>query len=165
LFARTKPEQKLKVINALKKNNEIVAMMGDGVNDAPALHRADIGVVVGDASDVAKESADFVLTKKSLHDLKEGIIDGRKTFGNTMKYVMMSLSSRISREVSTTSMRVSSRAAAWLIMIIFGKYLQRLAKNTKTDLDDLIVERIKKPLDELEWYANALKVARKEHVN
>lgn len=92
LFARTKPEQKLKVINALKLNNEVVAMMGDGVNDAPALHKADIGVVVGEASDVARESADLVLLNSSFATIVSTVREGRGIFDNIRKIILYLLS-------------------------------------------------------------------------
>ncbi len=93
IFARFSPEQKNRIIHTLKSNGHVVGYMGDGINDAPSLKNADIGISVNNGVDVAKEAADIVLTQKSLSALKEGIIDGRKAFGNTMKYVMMSLSS------------------------------------------------------------------------
>ncbi len=92
IFARTKPEQKLKVIEALKKNKEVVAMMGDGVNDAPALHKADIGVVVGDASDVAKESADLILLDSSFQTIVATVREGRGIFDNIRKIILYLLS-------------------------------------------------------------------------
>lgn len=93
IFARCSPDEKNRIITALKFNHNVVGYMGDGINDAPSLKTADVGISVDSAVDIAKESADIVLTKKSLKDLKEGIIEGRKTFANTMKYVMMALSS------------------------------------------------------------------------
>ena len=88
LFARTKPDQKLDIITALKKNNEVVAMMGDGVNDAPAISRADIGIVVEEASDVAKESADLVLLDSSFSTIIAAIEEGRVIFDNTRKVIL-----------------------------------------------------------------------------
>lgn len=93
IFARFSPDEKNRVIHALRANGHVVGYMGDGINDAPSLVTADIGISVSTAVDVAKESADIVLTKKSLKVLREGIIDGRITFGNTMKYIMMNISS------------------------------------------------------------------------
>lgn len=93
IFARCSPTEKNRIIHVLKSGDNVVGYLGDGINDAPSLKSADVGISVDTAVDVAKESAELVLTKKSLHDLKEGIIEGRKTFGNTVKYVMMTLSS------------------------------------------------------------------------
>ena len=89
LFAEVDPNQKERIILALKKMGHVVGYMGDGINDAPSLHAADIGISVDSAVDVAKEAADFVLLKQDLAVLHQGIIEGRKTFGNTIKYVFM----------------------------------------------------------------------------
>ena len=93
IFARVSPDQKTRIIRLLQKNKHVVGYMGDGINDAPALKAADVGISVNNAVDVAKESADIILIYKSLKDLVDGVIEGRKTFSNTMKYLMMSLSS------------------------------------------------------------------------
>ncbi len=93
LFARLAPEQKVRVITALRKNGHVVGYLGDGINDAPSLRAADVGVSVNNAVDVAKDSADIILLKKSLADLIRGVAEGRKIFSNTLKYLMMALSS------------------------------------------------------------------------
>jgi Mg2+-importing ATPase len=93
VFARVNPEQKLRIIETLRANRHVVGYMGDGINDAPALKAADIGVSVNNATDVAKSTADLILLHKSLGDLINGVIEGRRTYANTLKYLMMSLGS------------------------------------------------------------------------
>jgi Mg2+-importing ATPase len=93
ICARLSPSQKEKIIMELKRNGLVVGYLGDGINDAPSLKAADVGISVDNAVDVAKETADIILIKKGLKELMEGVIEGRKTFGNTMKYLLMGLSS------------------------------------------------------------------------
>ena len=92
IFAEVEPNQKERIIEFLKKSGNVVGFMGDGINDAPALHAADVGVSVNTAVDVAKEAADIVLLNQDLNVLVTGIIAGRKTFANTMKYIFMASS-------------------------------------------------------------------------
>ena len=92
IFAEVDPNQKERIILALKKTKHVVGYMGDGINDAPALHAADVGISVDTAVDVAKEAADFVLLNKDLAILSQGIDEGRITFGNTMKYILTTIS-------------------------------------------------------------------------
>lgn len=103
IFSRFSPDQKNRVILALKKFHHAVGYMGDGINDAPSLRTADIGISVNSATDVAKEAADIILTRKDLLVLKEGILEGRKTFGNTMKYILMGLSSNFGNMFSVAA--------------------------------------------------------------
>ena len=92
LFVEVDPNQKERIIRTLQRVGHVVGYMGDGINDAPALHVADVGISVDQAVDVAKEAADFVLLEHSLSALHEGIINGRRTFANTLKYVFTTTS-------------------------------------------------------------------------
>jgi Mg2+-importing ATPase len=92
IFAAVDPNQKERIILALRKTKHVVGYMGDGINDAPALHAADVGISVDTAVDVAKEAADFVLLKQDLGILREGIDVGRMTFANTLKYILTTVS-------------------------------------------------------------------------
>jgi Mg2+-importing ATPase len=93
LFCRVNPSQKDRVILALKARGHVVGYLGDGINDAPSLHSADVGLSVDSAVDVAKEAADMILLDQDLHVLHDGVLEGRRTFGNIMKYIMMGTSS------------------------------------------------------------------------
>jgi Mg2+-importing ATPase len=92
IFAEVEPNQKEKILLALKKTGNVVGYMGDGINDASALHVADVGISVNTGVDVAKESADIVLLDKDLNVLMDGVKEGRKTFANTLKYILMATS-------------------------------------------------------------------------
>lgn len=93
IFARVTPAQKDRIMHALRGNGHVVGYLGDGINDAPSMKVADVSISVDNAVDVAKESADIILLQKDLTVLGQGVLEGRKTFGNTMKYIMMGVSS------------------------------------------------------------------------
>jgi Mg2+-importing ATPase len=93
LFAKLSPEQKERIVRVLQRNGHVVGFLGDGINDSPALRSADIGISVDTAVDIAKESADIILLEKNLMVLEEGVIEGRRTFGNIVKYIKMAASS------------------------------------------------------------------------
>jgi P-type Mg2+ transporter len=93
VFAKLSPAQKARVIGALHSRGHVVGFLGDGINDSPALKAADVGISVDTAVDIAKESADIILLEKSLMVLQEGVIEGRKVFGNITKYIKMGASS------------------------------------------------------------------------
>lgn len=106
LFSRVTPIQKNRIIRALQAAGHTVGYLGDGINDAPALKSADVGISVENAVDVAKASADIVLTNKSLTPLLQGIKEGRKTFANTKKYITMAVSSNFGNTLSMTGAAV-----------------------------------------------------------
>jgi P-type Mg2+ transporter len=93
IFARVSPAQKNRILLALKHRGHVVGFMGDGINDAPSLHAADVGISVSTAVDVARDAADIILLEPGLDVLNSGIIEGRKAFGNVMKYLLMGTSS------------------------------------------------------------------------
>ncbi|MCL2705119.1 MAG: HAD-IC family P-type ATPase, partial [Spirochaetaceae bacterium] len=93
IFAKLSPKQKARIVTALRNNGNTVGFMGDGINDAIAMKAADVGISVDTAVDIAKESANIILLEKDLMVLKEGVIEGRKTYANTIKYIKMTASS------------------------------------------------------------------------
>lgn len=108
VFAKVSPAEKARVIQVLKTNGHVVGFLGDGINDAPALREADIGISVNTAVDIAKESADIILLEKSLMVLGEGVLEGRRVFGNILKYIRMGTSSNFGSMFSVLG------ASAWL---------------------------------------------------
>ncbi|HEY1789746.1 MAG TPA: magnesium-translocating P-type ATPase [Verrucomicrobiae bacterium] len=108
VYARLSPAHKKRVVQALQKKKHVVGFMGDGINDAPALRAADVGISVDNAVDIAKESADMILLEKNLMVLEEGVIEGRKVFANILKYIRMGASSNFGNVFSYVG------ASAWL---------------------------------------------------
>lgn len=106
VFARLSPMQKKRVVDMLRKNGHVVGYMGDGVNDAPSLHSADVGISVDNATDVAKASSDIILLEKSLRVILEGIYEGRRIYGNIIKYLKMALSSNFGNVFSVLAASV-----------------------------------------------------------
>jgi Mg2+-importing ATPase len=144
IFAEVDPNQKERIILALKKRGHVVGYMGDGINDAPSLHSADVGISVANAVDVAKEAADLVLLKQDLDVLREGIVQGRKTFANTLKYVFMATSANFG---NMFSMAGASLFLPFLPMlpkqILLINFLTDLPELTiaRDHVDDVFVER------------------------
>ncbi|MEM3459455.1 MAG: magnesium-translocating P-type ATPase [Candidatus Bathyarchaeia archaeon] len=132
IFARVTPAQKDRIIGALKNNGHVVGYLGDGINDAPSLKTADVGISVDNAVDVAKESADIILLEKRLKVLHNGVLEGRKTFDNTLKYVMMGTSSNFGNMFSVA---VASLFLPFLPMLA----IQILLNNLLYDLSELTI--------------------------
>jgi P-type Mg2+ transporter len=131
VFARVSPGQKNRIILALKRRSHVVGYLGDGINDAPSLHAADVGISVSTAVDVARDAADFILLERSLNVLHAGIIEGRKAFGNVMKYLLMGTSSNFG---NMFSMAAASLFLPFLPMlptqILLNNFLYDLAQVT-----------------------------------
>ncbi|MGB9915166.1 MAG: magnesium-translocating P-type ATPase [Candidatus Bathyarchaeales archaeon] len=145
IFARVTPAQKDRIINALKNNGHVVGFMGDGINDAPSLKTADVGISVNNAVDVAKESSDIILLRNDLTVLEEGVLEGRKTFGNTMKYVMMSVSSNFGNMFSVAGASLFLPFLPMLpIQILLNNLLYDLSQSAVTT-DNVDAEYVEKP--------------------
>ncbi|WP_323018503.1 magnesium-translocating P-type ATPase [Castellaniella sp.] len=130
LFAKLTPLQKSRVVKALQANGHTVGFLGDGINDAPALRDADVGISVDSGADIAKETADIVLLEKDLMVLEQGVIKGRETFGNILKYLNMTASSNFG---NVFSVLVASAWLPWEPMLA----LQLLIQNLVYDISQL----------------------------
>ena len=132
VFAKMSPLQKARVVRSLQRQGHTVGFLGDGINDAPALREADVGISVDSATDIAKESADIILLEKNLMVLEEGVIEGRITFGNVMKYIKMTASSNFG---NVFSVLVASAFLPFLPMLP----LQLLVQNLLYDISQLAI--------------------------
>jgi Mg2+-importing ATPase len=146
IFARVSPEQKERIVKLLQKLGHTVGYMGDGINDAPVLKIADVGISVNNAVDVAKETADIILLNKNLHVLKDGVIEGRKTFQNTLKYIKMGFSSNFG---NMFSMMGASFILPFFPMlssqILLNNFLYDVSQTT-LPTDNTDTEAVKNPL-------------------
>jgi Mg2+-importing ATPase len=127
IFARVSPEQKARILRAQREAGSAVAFLGDGVNDALALHHADVGISVDSATDVAKDAADIILLERDLGVLADGVAEGRRIFANTIKYVLMGTSSNFGNMFSVT---VAAAFLPFLPMLPFQVLLNNLLYDT-----------------------------------
>jgi Mg2+-importing ATPase len=132
IFARLTPAQKERIVRVLKANGHVVGFMGDGINDAAALRTADIGISVDSGVDIAKEAADIILLEKSLMILEEGVIEGRKTFVNMLKYIKMAASSNFG---NVFSVLIASAFLPFLPMLP----VQLLVQNLLYDISQIAI--------------------------
>ncbi len=145
LFARVSPAHKQRIIKALQSRKHTVGFMGDGINDAPALHAADVGISVDTAVDIAKEAADMILLEKSLRVLDEGVIEGRKVFANIIKYVRMGASSNFGNMFSVLGASIFVPFLPMLPVQILANNLLYDVGQTTIPTDAVDPERIVAP--------------------
>jgi Mg2+-importing ATPase len=145
VFAKLTPAQKEQIVRALHRSDHVVGFLGDGINDAPALRAADVGISVDNAVDIAKESADIILLEKSLLVLEAGVLEGRKVFGNIIKYIKMGASSNFGNMFSMLG-------ASALLPFLPMKPVQLLTQNLLYDIsqtaipfDDVDPEYLERP--------------------
>jgi Mg2+-importing ATPase len=145
LFARVSPAHKQRIIKALQSRKHTVGFLGDGINDAPALHAADVGISVDSAVDIAKASADMILLEKSLRVLDEGVLEGRKVFANISKYVRMGASSNFGNMFSVLGASVFVPFLPMLpIQILTNNLLYDLGQTT-IPTDEVDADQIQRP--------------------
>jgi len=142
VFAKLTPLQKARIVGALRHEGHVVGFMGDGINDAPALRAADIGISVDSAVDIAKEAADIILLEKSLMILEQGVVEGRRTFVNMMKYIRMTASSNFG---NVFSVLVASAFLPFLPMLP----LHLLVRNLIYDISQIAIPFDKVDQDQL----------------
>jgi len=153
IFAKLFPLQKSRIISMLRANGHAVGFLGDGINDAPALRESDVGISVDTAVDIAKESADIIMLEKSLMFLKEGVLEGRKTFGNIIKYIKMAVSSNFGNVFSVLG---ASAIFPFLPMLPLQLLVQNLLydiSQTTIPFDSVDKEVLKKPA---KWNPNGI---------
>ncbi len=155
IFARLSPIHKERIIKALQRNKHVVGFLGDGINDAPALKAADVGISVDTATDIARESSDIILLEKSLLVLEDGIIEGRRVFANIIKYARMAASSNFGNMFSVLG-------ASLLFPFLPMLPIQILANNLLYDMSQIAI-----PTDNVdkEWLAKPRKWDFKEITN
>jgi len=145
VFARLTPFQKERIITALKKNGHSVGYMGDGINDAPPLKHADVGISVNNAADIAKETADIILLKKSLMVIVDGVVEGRKTHANILKYIKMGSSSNFGNMFSVVGASIFLPFLPMLpIQILLNNFLYDMSQATIPS-DNVDEELVAKP--------------------
>ncbi|MGE8179909.1 magnesium-translocating P-type ATPase [Pseudomonas fluorescens] len=145
VFAKLTPTHKERIVRLLKANGHVVGFMGDGINDAPALRTADIGISVDSAVDIAKEAADIILLEKSLMVLEEGVLEGRRTFANMLKYIKMTASSNFG---NVFSVLVASAFIPFLPMLPMHLLVQNLLYDISQiaiPFDNVDDEMLRKP--------------------
>jgi Mg2+-importing ATPase len=145
LFARLSPAHKQRVIHALKRKGHVVGYLGDGINDAPALRAADVGISVDSAVDIAKESADVILLEKSLMVLEEGVLEGRGVFANIQKYIRMGASSNFGNMFSVLGASIFVPFFPMLPIQVLTNNLLYDFSQVPIPTDDVDPEQVAKP--------------------
>lgn len=156
VFAKLSPMHKERIIKALQSKNHVVGFMGDGINDAPALKSADVGISVDTAVDIAKESSDIILLENSLLVLEEGVLEGRRVFGNIIKYIKMTASSNFGNMFSVIGASIFVPFLPMIPIQVLTNNLLYDISQTTIPTDSVDEEWIKKPrkwaVDEIKRY-------------